>query len=498
MRLLRHVLAALLPIPALSNVYTYDASPLPPDVISYRRVGMWAPEEAPTTRGHSRAESSSISIALNFHRASSHTSGVVQVLVFHADQLPRVGTTVYGRRTYCCSASLAARGRVPGCSTAGQLIIAPETPLSAPLSKRHHPHPISGHSVTFAANQSTASLSQRVLVRQSGVHYLVLSSCDLRTGTVTFSGQTTWRNPHGYLPAELFPFLPFFGGLTAAYVVLSFIWAFQCIRHWSALLPLQTAIAAVLFLSVVESATWFASYRAFNEGGTRGLVPTVLGVLASTTRRTVVRLLVLAVCTGYGVVRPSLGALAPRIALLGCLYFVTSLALDVASNVTRLDELSLPARLLFVLPVGGLDGFYFWWCGSALSRTLSQLSSRRQSAKLDLYRRFAHVLLALLLVSALWGAWQMAFLVSGSQDSAWQLLWTFDAFWHALYALVLVTICVLWAPSRNNMRYAYMDEVSGMEPEDADYPEGHINDDGDSTSADGSSKGVPPYKVGTA
>ena len=43
-----------------------------------------------------------------------------------------------------------------------------------------------------------------------------------------------------------------------------------------------------------------------------------------------------------------------------------------------------------------------------------------------------------------------------------------DAFWHVLYLGVLSTICLLWSPSKNNLQYAYMDELSAMEEEGAE------------------------------
>ena len=210
----------------------------------------------------------------------------------------------------------------------------------------------------------------------------------------------------------------------------------------------------VLLLSVVEAATWYLAYRSFNESGARGLLPTIGGVVVSSSRRTISRLLVLTVCLGYGVVRPTLGSVAHRVALLGAIYFAATATLDVASNTSRLDEYAVPTRLLLVVPVGVLDAAYFWWCFSAMSRTLSQLARRRQSAKLLLYRRFSHVLMLLLLLSGVWVAWQMAFIVGDHLDERWRLLWTFDAFWHLLYAAMLLTICVLWSPSKSNLQYA--------------------------------------------
>ena len=362
MQLPSALLALLLlhaPPAARCSVYTYKDSIVLPDLIQYRRVGMWAPLEAPAS--HKRDESAStVSIELKFQRSDARLPGLVQLVVFHSEHLARVGAQIAGKatKTYCCSAALAASGSVPACSAkyAGHLIIAPDDPLESEAAAmtvasgdpdhRHRQahHHFSVHNVAFAANQTSARLAQRVLVRQSGVHYLVISSCEARTGAVRYSGQTQWRNPYGFLPAELYPFLPFFGGLSLGYLLLGLAWGALCCRHYSQLLPLQVGISWVVGLAALESLTWFASYRAFNDGGARGLGPTVLGVLISTTRKTVSRLLVLTVCLGYGVVRPTLGEVRQRIALIGAVYFVASAALDVASNVSRLEELPVRAR----------------------------------------------------------------------------------------------------------------------------------------------------------
>ena len=476
---------------AAANVYTYTDTPLQPDVIEYRRVGMWSPADMPTHKRGGNDESS-VSMDLTFNRVDARRPGLIQVAFFNAEELPRIGAQLAAgaatRRAFCCTSALL--HKVPGCEAAGQLIVAPPSAVeaSAESGRRHH-HEVSVHDIAFAANQSLAGVSQRTLIKQSGVHYLLLSSCEPHTGVVRFSGRTEWRNPHGYLPGELYPFLPFFGMLTIAYMLLASGWALLCFRHWSQLLPLQSAIAGVLLLAMIEAATWWRCYHAFNEEGTRGLLPTILGVLVSTIRKTVSRGLVLTVCLGYGVVRPTIGSVWPRILTLGAVYFVASATLDIVSNVGRLEEHSLPTRLVLVLPVSLLDAFYFWWCCSAVSGTLSQLSSRRQSAKLLLYRRFSHVLLGLICASGLWISWQMLFIVTDTLDARWAFLWTFDAGWHVLYFGMLATICMLWSPSKNNLQYAYMDELAHEDPGEE---VGDHEEDG-SMSADAA---VTPYKRG--
>ena len=246
--------------------------------------------------------------------------------------------------------------------------------------------------------------------------------------------QTTWRNPYGYLPGELYYFMPFFGMMTLAYLGLGLVWGVQCWRHWNQLLPLQMCIAGVVLLGLLEASTWYLDYASFNRGGSRDIScavhrryprsapppptqctavpahrtrsshtlacpsaahpsvavrrrPVVIAVSISTVRKTVSRLLVLAVCLGYGVVRPTLGNLAYKVLGLGLCYTIFSAALDVTSNVSQISELSVPVRLLFIAPVACLDALFYWWTFSGLTRTLSQLSTRRQSAKLLLYRQ---------------------------------------------------------------------------------------------------------------
>ena len=86
-----------------------------------------------------------------------------------------------------------------------------------------------------------------------------------------------------------------------------------------------------------------------------------------------------------------------------------------------------------------------------------------QSAKAELYRRFSHVLLLLIVVSGMWVTSQLLVILSDGLDTRWAMLWTFEAGWHVLFFLCLLTICVLWSPSKNNLQYAYMDELVAEE-----------------------------------
>ena len=71
-----------------------------------------------------------------------------------------------------------------------------------------------------------------------------------------------------------------------------------------------------------------------------------------------------------------------------------------------------------------------------------------------------------IVLSAVWVSCQMGVIVSDALDARWAWLWIFDGFWHLLYFLILLAICYLWSPSKNNLQYAYMDELSSVEQDD--------------------------------
>ena len=73
------------------------------------------------------------------------------------------------------------------------------------------------------------------------------------------------------------------------------------------------------------------------------------------------RLLILSVAMGYGVVRPTLGGLTSKVLLLGITYFLATELLDIAENVGTNNDISGKARLFLVLPVAFLDAFLILW-----------------------------------------------------------------------------------------------------------------------------------------
>merc|ERR1711964_773643 len=165
------------------------------------------------------------------------------------------------------------------------------------------------------------------------------------------------------------------------------------------LLYVQNCISGVLFLCLVEMAVWYFDYMNLNTEGLRHPVPMILGMITSMGRRSVARMLVVAVSWGYGVVKPTLGKIKKKLILLGVVYFIFAFAFEVLIHYNQTNEVPQILRMVLAVPVAVLDGIFWWWIFVSLHRTILNLEQRRQTAKLSLYKKFTWVLGSALVVA---------------------------------------------------------------------------------------------------
>jgi hypothetical protein len=279
------------------------------------------------------------------------------------------------------------------------------------------------------------------------------------------SGAITIMNPYGYLPGELWYQLPFYGVLALSYLVVGFAWLVLSIKHWKQLLTIQNYIAGVIALGMIETATLYFDDLGYNISGENYVGAMIVGVIVSTIKRTISRLLVLVVSMGYGVVKPTLGQERYKIILLGGLYFIFSGILNIMELVQRSPAFSTPVVLFLVFPVAVFDTIFYWWIFLSLLRTIQQLTVRKQTIKLGMYKTFFGTLIVSGIVSSIMIIAQLFVSITTNPDEIWRSLWVWSAFWHVLYFAILVAIVILWRPTSNNTRYAYSEvpEVSEEE-----------------------------------
>jgi len=187
------------------------------------------------------------------------------------------------------------------------------------------------------------------------------------------------------------------------------------------------------------------------------------------SRRTVARMLVVAVSMGYGVVKPILGDEKKKIILLGSVYWCFAFAFEVLIHYSQTQEVSPILRTILTPPVAILDGYFWWWIFDSLNSTITSLVQKRQSAKLALYKKFSWVLGTALAVAFVFACYQLYYVWMKLYLVNWQIMWVLEVgFWQALFTAVFFAIMFLWRPSKHASRYAYAQELATDDVDDAD------------------------------
>jgi len=210
----------------------------------------------------------------------------VYLLYAHSDALPYYGEG--HAEELCCTTELVEAKK---CNSTTEIYI-----------HKNLPEDISSLEEILITNTVPKSIQFKQLPFKSGIHYLIIINCNNGL-ELSVSGDSKTLNTYGYLSSELYPFLPFYGSVAALYLIVAIAWIFFLHRFWTQVLQLQIYLTWVIILSMTETATWYFFYLHSNNTGHAHFGAIVFGILVSSLKRTISRVLVLVVSMGYGVVK---------------------------------------------------------------------------------------------------------------------------------------------------------------------------------------------------
>ena len=174
--------------------------------------------------------------------------------------------------------------------------------------------------------------------------------------------------------------------------------------------------------------------------------------------------LLLIVCMGYGVVKPTLGKTMIYVRWLAIVHFVFGIVYAVTSLIVTPDTAG-PFVLLIVLPLAGtLTAFYVWTLNS-LNWTLKDLKERKQHVKETMYRKLWWCILISILV--IFGFFFFnSFSFASARDPGyvpfhWKSRWfILDGWLNLVYFADVAWVAYVWRPTANNRRFAMSDELT--------------------------------------
>ena len=173
--------------------------------------------------------------------------------------------------------------------------------------------------------------------------------------------------------------------------------------------------------------------------------------------------LLLIVCMGYGVVKPSLGKTMVTVRFLAIAHFAFGVIYGVASlSVT--PENTGPLILLVIMPLAGtLTAFYIWTLNS-LNLTMKDLLERKQSVKALMYKKLWWCIIGSIMI--IFGFFFLNSFTFASRKNPdfvpnhWQTRWfLLDGWLNIVYLVDIAYVAYLWRPTANNRRFAMSDEV---------------------------------------
>ncbi|CAG7733372.1 unnamed protein product [Allacma fusca] len=309
----------------------------------------------------------------------------------------------------------------------------------------------------IAAMASKAAVAEPILViPEDGVYLLAINIEVVDQGTQSFSANVhiEMKSDYGYLSAVDWPFLHFYLVMCALYFIMSCVWIVLCATHWRDLLRVQMWIFAVSFLGMIEMAVFYAEYQSINSTGVSVTGAVLLAEIISCAKRTLARLLVVIVSLGFGIVKPRLGETLHRLVAVGVLYFFLA-STEASLRILHPINGSSNRALMASIALSVLDAGICWWIFHALLSTTRTLRLRRNLVKLSLYRSFTNTLIFAVITSVGFMIWSIKFIKTAECLRDWKDIWIDDAYWHALFSVILFFIMLLWRPTNNNQRYSF-------------------------------------------
>jgi hypothetical protein len=338
----------------------------------------------------------------------------------------------------------------------------------------------------------TAPLVTKYRIRVEEWHNVAFQLCSEESeGPIALvEGKVEFRNPYGFIPAELFGFLPFEGARMVAYFLFGVIYCYFFWKHQESTLPIHKGVLFVFLVALAEATCWYAAYQTINLTGQPYCCPFPSTVVASLVlqifRQTFARALLLVVSLGYGIVRPKLlPAEWIAVAVVSVLYFITAIIAQV-SEIVLVHDIhgdSPESVLSYQIPELFMDVLFLSWIYLALSSTMRILTEFQQGYKLNLFRQLATT------IAFFVGLFSLATLLILLDKSniikwPWQWAWVQQVLWEILNFAVLAAVCIICCPSDNSQRLSYASQLPTDDPDDDedDYKgrhDGSGDDEGD-------------------
>ncbi|CAG8590964.1 630_t:CDS:10, partial [Acaulospora colombiana] len=292
---------------------------------------------------------------------NSHSNTAVIVYEWADDS--NFGADYNGEKEYICTDENISRKLCPE-SQRGQFIV------------------LKNHTSIFTTTFQTSNKDQSISydVNKTGYYCVAALSVPVNIFDETFLVTVDWRNPYGELPAADYPKLPFYGLLSLTYLVIGVWWMSLSILHWRDILQVQNYISAVILFLMLEMAFNWGYWENYNTYGYSSKFLLGLVAVLNAGRNSISFFMLLIVCMGYGVVKPTLGNTMNKCRALATAHFIFGVIYAAGTMLIDPDTAS-PLIFLIIFPLAFTMTAFYVWTLQSITATLQTLEIRRQNVK---------------------------------------------------------------------------------------------------------------------
>ncbi|KAI9313110.1 lung seven transmembrane receptor-domain-containing protein [Dichotomocladium elegans] len=326
--------------------------------------------------------------------------------------------------------------------------------------------------IDFSKTPTSENEGALYKVNETGYYCVTIIPANLENETLSsFDAWVEWKNPYGNLPAADYPKLLFYGVFSLIYLVVGIFWAVQTFRYWRDILPVQHFLSGTIFYLVCEMAINWGYWEAYNQTGKPSYGLLALVAFMNAGRNSMSFFMLLVVCMGYSVVKPSLGSAMKKCIILASTHFFFVVIYSLGIMLFDPETAGFLV-LLVIFPLAITMSVFYVWIFSSLSATIATLELRKQHVKARMYTIVHRLLIfSVIMVVVIFILNMFAFSGRNEVDwdaNSWQWRWIMlDGLLNVLYFIVFLVIVVLWRPTSNNQRYG-LQQISQDEDEAVD------------------------------
>lgn len=414
-------------------------------------------------------------VQITFPDIKDDTDGEVALLVFSYEDIDSLGfdskNEIQSERKFMCDQESVYAGECTN-EQLGSFVVQPHT-VHEVLSKK----------VKISGNEKVENVNYEV---KSTGYYCVGSQATPGHEAMKYKIRVHFQNAYGHLPGTDQPLIMFHFVQGLVYLAILLIWLIPLIRFRHSLLKVQKYITALAALMGLEQLVVALYYFVVNKQGKSGGSKALLGLVAlwGSARLAYTFFLLMIVSCGYSVVHPSLGKNMFWCRLAAGALFITcaiySLLDYYESDSEVSNSLLTLASTVFFFPFVLAMGINYVMTLHFLGGTVTYLKTRKQTAKIQMYRCLSFILVAsLIAVLAQSIVLIVQLLLVSVKDfmiSYWQYKWViYDGWPNIVFCIAFVLIMILWRPSNDNMRYAMSTQLSQTENDAEEFEIGSLN-----------------------